>query len=160
MGSGPSSYILTSGLSSAMVSEQRYRFFMMVNNLWVSHNDARIDPGWTSRLLRKSLLHFTLIGVPWTHRRILDEFRENEKFIVLVVGRSDEQKSEWKLRGTIINQAQFFSVGDSLVFLGGEVNRGYRLYYGIWIVTGTYSSIYVASAFYWTGTRYQNRRKI
>jgi preprotein translocase subunit SecF len=46
-----------------------------------------------------------------------------------------------------------------LLIFGGEVNRGFAFTMAFGIVTGTYSSIYVASAFVLDWTRYQNRKK-
>jgi preprotein translocase subunit SecF len=45
-----------------------------------------------------------------------------------------------------------------LLIFGGEVNRGFAFTMAFGIVTGTYSSIYVASAFVLDWTRYRNRK--
>ena len=46
-----------------------------------------------------------------------------------------------------------------LFFFGGEVNRGFAFTLLIGVVTGTYSSIYVASALVVDWTLYQERKK-
>jgi preprotein translocase subunit SecF len=45
-----------------------------------------------------------------------------------------------------------------LLIFGGEVNRGFAFSMALGIVTGTYSSIYVASAFVLDWTQYRKRK--
>ncbi|HEY6953388.1 MAG TPA: protein translocase subunit SecF, partial [Bacteroidota bacterium] len=48
---------------------------------------------------------------------------------------------------TVITSGTIFLVLLVLLLFGGEVNRAFAFAMGFGIVTGTYSSIYVASAF-------------
>ena len=50
------------------------------------------------------------------------------------------------LSRTIITSGTIFIVTLVLFLLGGEVNRGFAFAMTIGIITGTYSSIYIASA--------------
>jgi preprotein translocase subunit SecF len=50
------------------------------------------------------------------------------------------------LSRTIITSGTIFIVTIVLLIFGGEVNRGFAFAMSIGIVTGTYSSIFVASA--------------
>jgi preprotein translocase subunit SecF len=50
------------------------------------------------------------------------------------------------LSRTIITSGTIFIVLVVLVIFGGEVNRGFAFALTVGIVTGTYSSIYIASA--------------
>ena len=47
---------------------------------------------------------------------------------------------------TIITSGTIFMVTLVLFFFGGEVNRGFAFALTVGIITGTYSSIYIASA--------------
>lgn len=51
------------------------------------------------------------------------------------------------LSRTVITSGTIFLVLLVLLIFGGEVNRAFAFTMGFGIVTGTYSSIYVASAF-------------
>ena len=64
------------------------------------------------------------------------------------------------LSRTIITSGTIFMVLVILLIFGGEVNRGFAFTMAFGIVTGTYSSIYVASAFVLDWTRYRNRKKV
>jgi preprotein translocase subunit SecF len=50
------------------------------------------------------------------------------------------------LSRTIITSGTIFIVLLVMLFFGGEVNRGFAFALTVGIVTGTYSSIYIASA--------------
>jgi preprotein translocase subunit SecF len=45
-----------------------------------------------------------------------------------------------------------------LLIFGGEVNRGFAFTMAFGIVTGTYSSVFIASAFVLDWTQYRNRK--
>jgi len=62
------------------------------------------------------------------------------------------------LSRTIITSGTIFIVLIVLLIFGGEVNRGFAFTMAFGIVTGTYSSIYVASAFVLDFTRFRNRK--
>jgi preprotein translocase subunit SecF len=62
------------------------------------------------------------------------------------------------LSRTIITSATIFLVLIVLLVFGGEVNRGFAFTMAFGIVTGTYSSIFIASAFVLDWTKYRNRK--
>ena len=64
------------------------------------------------------------------------------------------------LSRTIITSGTIFIVLIVLLIFGGEVNRGFAFTMAFGIVTGTYSSIYVASAFVLDWSKYRNRKKV
>jgi preprotein translocase subunit SecF len=103
----------------------------------------------------------TLIGVSVNDTVIIfDRIRENEKIyrsmpLIEVMNKSLNDT----LSRTIITSSTIFIVLVILLIFGGEVNRGFAFTMAFGIVTGTYSSIYVASAFVLDWTRYRNRKK-
>ncbi|RPI05809.1 MAG: protein translocase subunit SecF [Ignavibacteriae bacterium] len=102
----------------------------------------------------------TLIGVSVNDTVIIfDRIRENEKIyrsmpLFEVMNKSLNET----LSRTIITSSTIFIVLIILLLFGGEVNRGFAFTMAFGIVTGTYSSIYVASAFVLDWTRYKNRK--
>jgi preprotein translocase subunit SecF len=103
----------------------------------------------------------TLIGVSVNDTVIIfDRIRENEKIyrsmpLMEVMNKSLNDT----LSRTIITSGTIFLVLVILLFFGGEVNRGFAFTMAFGIVTGTYSSIYVASAFVLDWKRYRSRAK-
>jgi len=78
---------------------------------------------------------------------IFDRIRENQKIykamgLMELINKSLNQT----LSRTIITQGTIFTVILVLFFLGGEVVRGFAFALAIGTITGTYSSIYIASA--------------
>ncbi|MBI4546487.1 MAG: protein translocase subunit SecF [Ignavibacteriae bacterium] len=78
---------------------------------------------------------------------IFDRIRENQKIykamgLMELINKSLNQT----LSRTIITQGTIFAVILVLFLLGGEVNRGFAFALALGTVTGTYSSIYIASA--------------
>jgi preprotein translocase subunit SecF len=91
---------------------------------------------------------------------IFDRIRENRKLyrtegLIQVFNRSINET----LSRTIITSGIIFLVLLMLFIFGGEVNRGFAFTLLIGIVTGTYSSIYVASAIVVDWNLYKDRRK-
>lgn len=91
---------------------------------------------------------------------IFDRIRENRKLyrtegFVAIFNRSINET----LSRTIITSGTIFLVLVMLFFFGGEVNRGFAFTLLIGVVTGTYSSIYVASALVVDYTLYKDRKK-
>jgi preprotein translocase SecF subunit len=90
----------------------------------------------------------TLVGLSVNDTVVIfDRIRENQKIfrsmnLIDLVNKSLNET----LSRTIITSGTIFLVLVVLFFLGGEVNRGcaFTLLFGI--ITGTYSSIYIASA--------------
>jgi preprotein translocase subunit SecF len=103
----------------------------------------------------------TLIGVSVNDTVVVfDRIRENIKIYRSMSLADIMQKSlNETLSRTIITSATIFFVLLVLLFFGGEVNRGFAFTMAFGIVTGTYSSIYIASAFVLDWTQYKNRKK-
>lgn len=97
----------------------------------------------------------TLVGLSVNDTVVIfDRIRENEKNfrtmpLIALINKSINET----LSRTVITSGTIFVVLAVLFVLGGEVNRGFAFALLIGIVTGTYSSIYVASAVVveWTG---------
>jgi len=91
----------------------------------------------------------TMIGVSMNDTVVIfDRIRENRKIYKTMTLHEVMNKSiNDTLSRTIITSGTIFMVLLVLLFFGGEVNRGFAFTMAFGIVTGTYSSIYVASAF-------------
>ncbi len=103
----------------------------------------------------------TLIGASVSDTIVIfDRIRENEKIyrsmpLVDVMNKSLNET----LSRTIITSGTIFMVLIILLLFGGEVNRGFAFTMAFGIVTGTYSSIYIASAFVLDWTIYRNKKR-
>ncbi len=64
------------------------------------------------------------------------------------------------LSRTILTSGTVFLVVLALLLFGGEVNRGFAFTFMVGIITGTYSSIYVASAIVYDWTMKRKKGKI
>ncbi|MGD0589738.1 MAG: protein translocase subunit SecF [Bacteroidota bacterium] len=119
-------------------------------------------PGLNLEITQEVIAAFlTLIGVSVNDTVVIfDRIRENEKlFRSMSLGDLMNKSLNETLSRTIITSGTIFVVLVILLIFGGEVNRGFAFTMAFGIVTGTYSSIYVASAFVLDWTRYQNRKK-
>ncbi|MBI3766753.1 MAG: protein translocase subunit SecF, partial [Ignavibacteriales bacterium] len=90
----------------------------------------------------------TLVGLSVNDTVVIfDRMRENQK-IYRSMSLSDLMNKSLNetLSRTIITSGTIFIVTVVLFLLGGEVNRGFAFAMTIGIITGTYSSIYIASA--------------
>jgi preprotein translocase subunit SecF len=102
----------------------------------------------------------TLIGFSINDTVIVfDRIRENLKIyrsedLETIMNRSINQT----LSRTIITSGTVVMVLVILLLFGGEVNRGFAFAFLIGTISGTYSSIYVASAMVLDWTRYQKRK--
>lgn len=100
----------------------------------------------------------TLVGLSVNDTVVIfDRIRENQKIfrsmsLIDLVNKSINEM----LGRTIITSGTIFVVLMVLLMFGGEVNRGFAFALVVGIVTGTYSSIYVASA---TVIEWSERRK-
>jgi len=103
----------------------------------------------------------TLIGVSVNDTVVIfDRIRENEKIYRSMTLDAIMNKSlNDTLSRTIITSATIFVVLVVLLIFGGEVNRGFAFTMTFGIVTGTYSSIYIASAFVLDWSHFRNRNK-
>ena len=90
----------------------------------------------------------TVIGLSMNDTVVIfDRIRENQKLyrtmsLVDLINKSLNET----LSRTIITSGTVLIITLILFFLGGEVNRGFAFALSIGITTGTYSSIYIASA--------------
>ncbi len=119
-----------------------------------------VIPGLNLEISQEVIAAFlTLIGVSVNDTVVIfDRIRENLKIYRSLPLEEVMNKSlNDTLSRTIITSATIFLVLIVLLIFGGEVNRGFAFTMAFGIVTGTYSSIYVASAFVLDWTRYRNR---
>ncbi len=90
----------------------------------------------------------TLVGLSVNDTVVIfDRIRENQKIfrsmsLIEVINKSINET----LSRTIITSGTIFIVLIVLLIFGGEVNRGFSFALTVGIITGTYSSIYIASA--------------
>jgi preprotein translocase subunit SecF len=118
-------------------------------------------PGLNLEISQEIIAAFlTLIGVSVNDTVVVfDRIRENEK-IYRSMSLQDIMKKSLNetLSRTIITSATIFLVLIVLLIFGGEVNRGFAFTMAFGIVTGTYSSVFIASAFVLDWTQYRNRK--
>jgi preprotein translocase SecF subunit len=90
----------------------------------------------------------TIVGLSMNDTVVIfDRIRENRKIYRSMELKDLINKSlNETLSRTIITSGTVFVITTILFFLGGEVNRGFAFALTIGITTGTYSSIYIASA--------------
>jgi preprotein translocase SecF subunit len=90
----------------------------------------------------------TLVGLSVNDTVVIfDRIRENQKIFKSMGLLELMNKSlNETLSRTIITSGTIFIVLIVMLVLGGEVNRGFSFALTVGIVTGTYSSIYIASA--------------
>lgn len=121
-----------------------------------------VIPGLNLEILQEIIAAFlTLIGVSVNDTVVIfDRIRENEKIFRSMSLMDVMNKSlNDTLSRTIITSSTIFLVLIVLLIFGGEVNRGFAFTMAFGIITGTYSSIYIASAFVLDWTRYRTRQK-
>ena len=119
-------------------------------------------PGLNLEITQEVIAAFlTLIGVSVNDTVVIfDRIRENEKIHrSMPLGDLMNKSLNETLSRTIITSGTIFLVLLILLIFGGEVNRGFAFTMAFGIVTGTYSSIYVASAFVLDWTRFRSRTK-
>ena len=92
---------------------------------------------------------------------IFDRMRENQK-IYRTMGLQELMNKSLNetLSRTIITSGTIFIVTIVLYLFGGEVNRGFAFAMTVGIVTGTYSSIYIASAIVLDYTNRKQAKKL
>ena len=104
----------------------------------------------------------TIVGLSMNDTVVIfDRIRENKKIyrtmpLMELINKSLNET----LSRTIITSGTIFVITTILFFLGGEVNRGFAFAMTIGITTGTYSSIYIASATVLDYSAYRQRRKL
>ena len=103
----------------------------------------------------------TIVGLSMNDTVVIfDRIRENKKIfksmpLVELINKSLNET----LSRTIITSGTIFVITLILFFFGGEVNRGFAFALTIGITTGTYSSIYIASAIALDYTNRKLRKK-
>ncbi len=103
----------------------------------------------------------TIVGLSMNDTVVIfDRIRENKKIFrsMSLVDLINKSLNE-TLSRTMITSGTIFIITVILFFLGGEVNRGFAFALTVGITTGTYSSIYIASAIALDYTLYKQRRK-
>lgn len=100
----------------------------------------------------------TLVGLSVNDTVVIfDRIRENSKiFKTMPLEQLMNKSLNETLSRTIITSGTIFMVLVVLLVFGGEVNRGFAFTLAFGIITGTYSSIYVASA---VALEWVNRRR-
>lgn len=109
-----------------------------------------VIPGLNLEISQEVIAAFlTLVGVSVNDTVVIfDRIRENEKIYRSMSLPEIMNKSlNETLSRTVITSGTIFLVLIVLLIFGGEVNRAFAFTMGFGIVTGTYSSIYVASAY-------------
>jgi preprotein translocase subunit SecF len=121
-----------------------------------------VIPGLNLEISQEVIAAFlTLIGASVNDTVVIfDRIRENLKIyrslpLMEVMNKSLNDT----LSRTIITSATIFIVLIVLLLFGGEVNRGFAFTMAFGIITGTYSSIYIASAFVLDWTLYRERTR-
>ncbi len=107
-------------------------------------------PGLNLDITQEVIAAFlTLVGVSVNDTVVIfDRIRENEKiYRSMSLSEIMNKSLNETLSRTVITSGTIFLVLMVLLVFGGEVNRAFAFTMGFGIVTGTYSSIYVASAF-------------
>jgi preprotein translocase SecF subunit len=108
-----------------------------------------IRPGFNLEINQNMIAAFlTLVGLSVNDTVVIfDRIRENQKiFKSMGLFELINKSLNETLSRTIITSGTIFIVLIVLLMFGGEVNRGFAFALTIGIVTGTYSSIYIASA--------------
>jgi preprotein translocase subunit SecF len=103
----------------------------------------------------------TIIGLSMNDNVVIfDRIRENQKiYRTMPLEELINKSLNETLSRTIITSGTIFIITTILFFLGGEVNRGFAFALTVGITTGTYSSIYIASAVVLDYTLYKQRKK-
>jgi preprotein translocase subunit SecF len=120
-------------------------------------------PGLNLEISQEIIAAFlTLIGVSVNDTVVVfDRIRENEKiYKTMPLSELMNKSLNETLSRTIITSATIFLVLIVLLIFGGEVNRGFAFTMAFGIVTGTYSSIYIASTFVLDWTQYRNKKAV
>ena len=135
----------------------RFKFIYGVGAVVALFHDVLVTLGFVSVFdgvfnleINQSMVaaFLTLVGLSVNDTVVIfDRIRENQKIFRSMPLQELMNKSlNETLSRTIITSGTVFIVLVVLLVLGGEVNRGFAFALTVGIVTGTYSSIYIASA--------------
>lgn len=122
---------------------------------WSTITNFEIDQNMIAAFL-------TLVGLSVNDTVVIfDRLRENQKIhrsmgLMELMNKSINET----LSRTIITSGTIFLVTIILFFFGGEVNRGFAFALTVGIITGTYSSIFIASAIVLEFNNYKQRKKL
>ncbi len=108
-----------------------------------------ITPNFNLEIDQNMIAAFlTLVGLSVNDTVVIfDRIRENQKiFKTMPLLELINKSLNETLSRTIITSGTIFIVLIVMLMLGGEVNRGFSFALTVGIITGTYSSIYIASA--------------
>lgn len=152
--------VLSSLVAMSLYVAFRFKFIYGVGALVALFHDVMVALGFVSIMdgltpytnfeIDQNMIaaFLTIIGLSMNDTVVIfDRIRENQKIyrsmgLMELINKSLNET----LSRTIITSGTVFVITLILFFLGGEVNRGFAFALTIGITTGTYSSIYIASA--------------
>ncbi len=152
--------VISSLLAMSLYVAFRFKFIYGVGALVSLFHDVMVTLGlvsivdgltpYTNFEIDQNMIaaFLTLIGLSMNDTVVIfDRIRENQKIYRTMELKDLINKSlNDVLSRTIITSGTIFIITLVLFFFGGEVNRGFSFALTIGITTGTYSSIYIASA--------------
>ncbi len=152
--------VLSSLVAMSIYVAFRFKFIYGVGALVALFHDVMVTLGFISFLdgltpytnfeIDQNMIaaFLTIVGLSMNDTVVIfDRIRENQKIyrsmgLMELINKSLNET----LSRTIITSGTIFVITAILFFFGGEVNRGFAFALTIGITTGTYSSIYIASA--------------
>lgn len=152
--------VLSSLVAMSLYVAFRFKFIYGVGALAALFHDVMVALGFVSifdgltsytnfEIDQNMIAAFlTIIGLSMNDNIVIfDRIRENQKiYRSMPLGDLINKSLNETLSRTIITSGTIFVITTILFFFGGEVNRGFAFALTIGITTGTYSSIYIASA--------------
>jgi preprotein translocase subunit SecF len=149
--------VLASLIAIGLYVAFRFKFIYGVGAVVALFHDVLITLGFVSifngvfnlEITQNMIAAFlTLVGLSINDTVVIfDRMRENQKiFRGMSLNDIMNKSLNETLSRTIITSGTIFLVLIVLLIFGGEVNRGFSFALTVGIVTGTYSSIYIASA--------------
>ena len=152
--------VLSSLIAMSLYVAFRFKFIYGVGALVALFHDVMVALGFVSIMdgltpytnfeIDQNMIaaFLTIVGLSMNDTVVIfDRIRENQKIyrsmgLMELINKSLNET----LSRTIITSGTVFVITLILFFFGGEVNRGFAFALTIGITTGTYSSIYIASA--------------
>jgi len=152
--------VLSSFIAMSLYVAFRFKFIYGVGALVALFHDILVVIGFISILdgltpftnfeIDQNMIaaFLTVVGLSMNDTVVIfDRIRENQK-LYRTMGLMDliNKSLNETLSRTMITSSTVLIITLILFFLGGEVNRGFAFALSIGMITGTYSSIYIASA--------------
>ncbi len=152
--------VVSSLIAMSLYVAFRFKFIYGVGALVALFHDVMVTLGlisildgltpWTNFEIDQNMIaaFLTIVGLSMNDTVVIfDRIRENQKIyrsmgLMELINKSLNET----LSRTIITSGTVFVITLILFLFGGEVNRGFAFALTIGITTGTYSSIYIASA--------------